>query len=202
MKRLAFLALAAAFAVNQAAAADLKFAVVDMVKAFTEFHKTKDASSKMKTNKDKALSEINERYAVYKNLVSEAQKVLKEAQDPLLSVDTQRKAQAALGEKQKEVRALEQEISEFQQRRQNQLRQEEVQLQRGIYEEIVSVVRELSKAEGLDFVFDKTGVSMSTVPVLLYYKDAVDVTDKVIVELNKNAPADAAAKPAADAKAK
>jgi outer membrane protein len=40
-------------------------------------------------------------------------------------------------------------------------------------------------------VFDKSGVGMSSVPLLLYYKDATDFTDEVIVDLNKNAPADA-----------
>jgi outer membrane protein len=192
MKYLSLLATLLAF--SQATAADLKFAVVDMAKAFTEFHETKDASSKMKSNKDKALSEINERYAVYKNTLSDAQKKAKEAQDPILSPDARNKATAEFGEKQKEVRALEQEMTEFQQRRQSQLRQEEVQLQRGIYEKIVNIVRELSAKEELDFVFDKTGVSMSTVPVLIYYKSATDITDKVIVELNKNAPAAAPAK--------
>ena len=204
MKRLALLTLAAAFGAT-AHAADLKFAVVDMAKAFTEYYKTKDASEKMKSNKDKALSEINERIGVYKSLLSEAQKIGQASQDPILAPDARAKKQAEFVEKQKEVRALEQDMTEFQQRRQNQLRQEEVQLQRGLYEEIVGVVREKSKADGLDFVFDKTGVSMSTVPVLLYYKDAEDITDKVIVELNKNAPAAAAApatKPAGETKEK
>jgi outer membrane protein len=194
MKSLTFVALLALFTAN-AHAVDLKFAVVDMVKAFTEYHKTKDASERMKTNKDKALAEINERIGVYKGLLSEAQKIGQSSQDPILAPDARARKQAEYGEKQKEVRALEQEMTEFQTRRQSQLRQEEVQLQRGLYEEIVAVVREKAKSDGMDFVFDKTGVSMSTVPVLIYYKDAQDITDKVIVELNKNAPA-AGAKPA------
>jgi len=85
---------------------------------------------------------------------------------------------------------LEQEIGEFQNRRQGQLKQEDVQIRKGLYEEILSVVQAKAKTDGYDFVFDKSGVSLSTVPVLVYYKDAVDFTDEVVVELNKTAGAE------------
>ena len=186
--------LASSLLLSSAHAADLKFGVVDMVKAFTEFYKTKDASAKIKGNKDKAMSEMNERYATYKTLTAEALKVGKEAQDPILTQDARAKAQALYQDKVKEVNNLTQENEEFQRRRSMQLRQEEMELQKGIYEEIVAVVKDKSKTSGYDLVFDKSGVSMNTVPVLLSYKDAVDFTDEVIVELNKNAPADSAKK--------
>ena len=170
-----------------AQAADLKFGVVDMAKAFTEFHKTKEASEKFKQNVDKATQEVNERWAVYKNMLGDIQKLQKQSTDPILTADERNKRGAELQEKAKEIRALEQEIGEFQNRRQGQLKQEDVQIRKGLYEEILVVVRDKAKADGYDFVFDKSGVSLSTVPVLLYYKDAVDFTDEVVVELNKNA---------------
>lgn len=175
-------------------AADLKFGVVDMQKAFTEFHKTKDASEKFKVNVDKASQEVNERWSVYKNMLGDIQKLQKKAGDAILTAEERSKAAAELQEKVKEVRALEQEIGEFQNRRQGQLKQEDVQIRKGLYEEILVVVRDKAKADGYDFVFDKSGVSLSTVPVLLYYKDAVDFTDEVVVELNKNASAEAGKK--------
>ena len=176
-------------------AADLKFGVVDMSKAFTEYSKTKEAAAKIKENKEKAQTDLNERYSVYKNLMNDAQKIAKESQDPIVTAAVRAKKSAELQDKQKELRALEQEISEFQQRRTMQLKQEEVQLQRGLYDEIVTIVKDKSKSVGYDFVFDKSGVGMTSVPILLYYKDATDFTDEVIVELNKNA----AAAPKADA---
>ncbi len=188
---LAALFLASALAGH---AADLKFGVVDMQKAFAEFHKTKDASAKFKENVDKATQEVNDRWAVYKNMLADIQKLQKQAQDPILTADERAKRGAELQEKVKEVRALEQEIGEFQNRRQGQLKQEDAQIRKGLYEEILVVVKDKGKADGYDFVFDKSGMSLSTVPVLLYYKDAVDFTDEVVVELNKDAPAGEAAK--------
>lgn len=199
MKKLTLIALLVS-SVFSASAADLKFGVVDMQKAFADFHKTKDASGKFKENVNKAQREVNERWTVYKNLLGEIQKLQKEAQDPIVNNETRGKKGAELQEKAKELRALEQEIGEFQNRRQGQLKQEDLQIRKGLYDEIVAVVKEKAKGDGYDFVFDKSGVSLSTVPVLLFYKDAVDFTDQIVVELNKDAPADAgAAKPEAGA---
>lgn len=175
-----------------ASAADLKFGVVDMSKAFSEFHKTKDAAEKFKGNVDKAQKEMNDRWTVYKNLMGEMQKLKAEASDPIMTPDARAKKAAQFEEKGKELRSLEQSIGEQQNRRTSQLKQEDVQIRRGIYDEILVVVRDKAKTEGYDFVFDRSGMSLSTVPVLIYYKDAVDITDQIIVELNKSAPAGAA----------
>lgn len=168
-----------------AAAADLKFGVVDMSKAFSEFTKTKDAADRFKANVDKAQREMNERWSGYKTLMDGMQKLKKEISDPISSADVRGKKAAEFEEKAKKLRELEQEISEAQNRRTNQLKQEDIEIRRGIYDEILAAVREKAKAEGYDFVFDRSGMSLSTVPVLLYYKDATDLTDLVVAELNK-----------------
>jgi outer membrane protein len=180
-----------------ASAADLKFGVVDMSKAFSDFHKTKDAAEKFKINLDKAQKEMNDRWSVYKNLMTDMQKLKKEASDPIMTQDARAKKGMEFEEKGKELRSLEQEIGEAQNRRNTQLKQEDMSIRKGIYDEILVVVKEKAKAEGYDFIFDKSGMSLSTVPVLIYYKDAVDVTDLIIVELNKSAPAVTTPAPAA-----
>jgi outer membrane protein len=192
MKKLALIAFVLS-SFCAAPAADLKFGVVDMQKAFADFHKTKDASGKFKDNVDKAQREVNERWSVYKNLLGEIQKLQKEAQDPIVNNETRAKKGAELNDKAKELRALEQEISEFQNRRQGQLKQEDLQIRKGLYDEIIAIVKDKAKSENYDFVFDKSGISLTTVPVLLFYKDAVDFTDQIIVEINKGAPADSGA---------
>ncbi len=200
-KHLAIIA-AALCGLATAPAADLKFGVVDMQKAFAEFHKKKDAESKFKDNVDKAQREVNERFAMYKNLLGEVTKLQKEVNDPILNNESRAKKAAELQEKAKELRALEQEIGEFQNRRQGQLKQEDLQIRKGLYDEILAVVKDISKRESYDYVFDKSGVSLTTVPVLLYYKDAVDFTDMVIVELNKDAPAENKKAPEGEGSAK
>lgn len=189
MIRSAFIALILATASLQAA--DLKIGVVDMSKVFQEFHKTKTAADKYKGNYDKAAQEMTERQNTYKNLAAEAQKLQKVASDPIITPEQRAKYGAELNEKVKEIRALEMEMQEFAERRQQQLKQEDMQIRKGLYEEILDVVRARSKEDKFDLVFDKTGVSLSTVPVILHVSPqaATDLTDQLIVELNKSAPA-------------
>ena len=188
MIRSAFIALLLATVTLQAA--DLKIGVIDMSKVFQEFHKTKSAAEKYKGNYEKAAQEMNERQNVYKSLAAEAQKMQKLAQDPIITPEQRAKYGAELGEKVKEIRSMEMEMQEFAERRQQQLKQEDMQIRKGLYEEILVVVRDRSKADGFDIVFDKTGVSLSTVPIILHVRDgaATDLTDQLIVELNKDAP--------------
>lgn len=183
--------LLAAFALTTQAA-DLKLGVVDMQKVFTEYNKTKSASEGFRQNVQEATNDVNERWTVYKNMMEEITKLQKVLQDPIVPNEEKAKHSAELTEKAKALRALEQQIGEFQTRRQTQLKQEDLQIRKGLYDEILVVVRDKSKTDGYDLVFDKSGVSLSTVPVLLHYKDAVDFTDEIIVEINKNTPAPAA----------
>jgi len=46
-------------------------------------------------------------------------------------------------------------------------------------------VNEKVKAGGLDLVFDKSGMSLNGVPLLMYSKENVDFTNDVITVLNK-----------------
>jgi outer membrane protein len=176
-------------------AADLKMAVIDMKKAFEDFHKTQEAAETYKGNYNKAAGEMRERQDAYKKLTSDMQQLDKKARDTILTPDQRQKAIAELNEKMKEARALEAEMQEFAERRIGQLKQEDMKIRQTLYEEISTVVRDHSLRNGYDMVFDKTGVSLSTVPVLIFVKEtaAADITSQVIVELNKNAPAGGAA---------
>jgi len=189
---LSVLALAA---LSGAGAADLKFGVVDMSKAFSEFHKTKEAADKFKSNVDKAQKEMNDRWSGYKTLMDGMQKLKKEISDPISSPEIRSKKAVEFEDKAKQLRELEQEISEAQNRRTSQLKQEDVEIRRGIYDEILAAVREKARAEGFDFVCDRAGMRISKVHVLLYYKYATDITDIVVEEHNKKPAAEPAKKP-------
>ncbi|MFO1438678.1 MAG: OmpH family outer membrane protein [Verrucomicrobiaceae bacterium] len=200
MNRRTLAALALAVSTVFSSAADLKLAVIDMKKAFEDFHKTQEAAETYKGNYNKAAGEMRERQDAYKKLTTDMQQLDKKARDTILTPDQRQKAIAELNEKMKEARALEAEMQEFAERRIGQLKQEDMKIRQTLYEEISTVVRDHALKNGYDMVFDKTGVSLSTVPILIFVKEtaATDITSQVVVELNKNAPAPgaAAAKPA------
>lgn len=191
MIRSAFIAILLATATfTTLHAADLKIGVIDMSKVFQEFHKTKSAAEKYKGNYEKAAQEVQERQEAYKNMGADFQKLQKMAQDPIITPEQRSKYSAELNEKIKEIRSMEMEMQEFAERRQQQLKQEDMNIRKGLYEEILVVVRDRCMKDAFDIVFDKTGVSLSTVPIILHVREgaAADLTDQLIVELNKDAP--------------
>ena len=92
--------------------------------------------------------------------------------------------------------ALDRERREFLQRRNQALNEKLMQRMKGILEEIRKLVEEEAKLGNYDYVFDKSGMSTSQVPFLLYTKDATDITANLLKLLNKDAPE----RPAEDAK--
>jgi outer membrane protein len=196
MKSPCLIALVLALA-SAASAADLKIGVVDVSKAFSEYYKTKEANAQLQENAAKAKEELNDRLTAFKKLNDDAESLGKESQDPVLSEQARAKKRAELQNKVNELRSLDKDIQEFRQRRSDQLQQENMQQRKGLYDEILKVIVDKSKADGYDLVFDKSGVSASLMPFLLHAKEGVttDFTPELIVELNKNAPAGAAAAP-------
>ncbi|MGB1261037.1 MAG: OmpH family outer membrane protein, partial [Akkermansiaceae bacterium] len=56
----------------------------------------------------------------------------------------------------------------------------------GILEEIRKHIIEYAKTENYDYVFDKSGLTANQVPLLLYCKDVVDITPKLLDIINKD----------------
>lgn len=198
MKFFTLLTLLLTFSVS-ANAADLKIGVVDLSKIFAEYYKTKTANALLQENQAKAKEEMAERFSTMKKLNDELEKIRKEASDPVLNEEIRSKKRSQFESKAQEMRALDQQIGEFKQRREQQLQQEGMQQRKGLYDDIVKAVTEKSKAESFDLVFDKSGLSAFGLPFLLHAKEGAtqDFTEAVTTLLNKDAPAASAAAPTA-----
>jgi hypothetical protein len=99
-----------------------------------------------------------------------------------------------------EAKSLEREMAEFRQRREQQLQEQVTRVRKGILDEIKVLVEKKAKDANYDLVFDKSGMGVNGVPFLLFSKDAVDFSQEIVTELNKDAPKETA-KPAAAAPA-
>jgi len=69
-----------------------------------------------------------------------------------------------------------------------------MRMREGIVKEITEVVVEKVKTKSLDFVLDKSGMSINGVPVVLYAPETVDFTSEIIDTLNKPGRATASTK--------
>ena len=90
---------------------------------------------------------------------------------------------------------LEREVEQLNFSRESAIREEASKSRAVIVEDIMKLVNDRVKADGIDLVIDKSGRSAAGVLALLASKPEMEFTDDLIVALNKSKPA-AAAPPA------
>jgi outer membrane protein len=191
IRRLLTLALAASFA-TVAAAQDgkLSIATVEMQELFKQYYRTNDAQKQINVERARIQKENNERLARIRELQGTHDKLRKQLEDPALNDSKKQTLFKEWQMQEQEGIALDRERREYLQRRNQALNEKMVQRMKGILEEIRKLVEEKAKLGNYDYVFDKSGLSTSQVPVLLYTKDATDITASLLKDLNKDAPAD------------
>ncbi len=186
MKKLTLIALFAACALPAAAFSQgMKVGTIDMNRAFKEYNKTKDAESRINDAKNSAKKEYDDRADAYKKALDEINKLNQQLEAPALSADAKTQKAKDRDEKIASIKNMEREINEFRQTREKQLQEQAVRMRDGIVKEITDVVMTKVRADNMDLVFDKSGVSLNGVPTVMFAKDSFDFTTDVITQLNK-----------------
>jgi outer membrane protein len=197
MKKLLSLCVASALLLPAAVfAQSLKIGTVDMQRAFKEYNKTKDAEAKINDAKNAAKKEYDDRADSYKKALDKVNNLNKQLESTALSADAKSKATKERDDEIANIKNMEREINEFRQTRERQLQEQALRMREGIVKEITDVVMEKVKATHLDLVFDKSGMSLNGVPVLMFAPENWDFTAEVLTALNKNIKAAPAASPA------
>ena len=167
------------------AQATFKIGTVDMQRAFKEYNKTKEAEKKINDAKDAAKKEYDDRAEAYKKALDEINNLNKQLESTALNADKKTGMAKERDDKIANIKSMEREISDFRQTRERQLQEQLMRMREGLVKEITDVVMEKVKAKSLDFVLDKSGISVNGVPVVLYAPDNVDFTNEIVETLNK-----------------
>jgi outer membrane protein len=163
----------------------LKIGTIDMNRAFKEYNKTKDAEAKINDAKNAAKKEYDERADSYKKALDEINNLNKQLDSSALSADAKTKLAKDRDDKIANIKNMEREINEFRQTRERQLQEQALRMREGIVKEITEVVMDKVKTNSLDLVFDKSGMSLNGVPLVMYARDNFDFTNDVVTVLNK-----------------
>jgi outer membrane protein len=163
----------------------LKIGTIDMNRAFKEYNKTKDAEAKINDAKNAAKKEYDERADSYKKALDEINNLNKQLDSSALSADAKTKLAKDRDDKIANIKNMEREINEFRQTRERQLQEQALRMREGIVKEITDVVMDKVKTNSLDLVFDKSGMSLNGVPLVMYARENYDFTNDVVTVLNK-----------------
>jgi outer membrane protein len=168
--------------------APIRIATVDMQELFKDYHRTNDAQKQINIERARIQKENNDRLTRIRELENSLGNLRKQIDDPAISDSRKQTLFKDWQMQQQEGIALDRERREFLQRKNQALNETMVQRMKGILNEIRKLVEEQAKGENYDYVFDKSGLSTSQVPFLLYTKDATDITAALLKDLNKDAP--------------
>jgi outer membrane protein len=163
----------------------MKIGTVDMQRAFKDYNKTKEAEAKINDAKNSAKKEYDDRAEAYKKALDEINNLNKQLESSALSADKKTQIAKDRDDKIANIKNMEREISDFRQTRERQLQEQLMRVREVIVKEITDVVMEKVKSNNLDLVFDKSGMSINGVPVLMYSHDNIDFTNDIITVLNK-----------------
>jgi outer membrane protein len=162
-----------------------RIGTVDMQRAFKEYKKTQDAEAKINDAKNAAKKEYDDRAEAYKKALDEINNLNKQLDAPALSAEAKSQKAKERDDKIANIKNMEREINDFRQTRERQLQEQAMRMREGIVKEITDVVMDKVKANNLDLVFDKSGMSLNGVPVVMYSHDNVDFTSDILAVLNK-----------------
>jgi len=168
--------------------AQIKVGVIDMNAVFTQYYRTKDAEAKLNEARAAAKKELDDRLETLKKSMDEINKINADLEKPELSKEAKDKSTKTRDEKVNEARNLDREITEFRGTRERQLQEQFVRMRKDIIDDIMKIVNDKVKTAGFDVVFDKSGMSMGQIPVLVYSRNDLDFSKEIVDTLNKNAP--------------
>jgi outer membrane protein len=177
--------LTLAFPISAFAQGSLKIGTVDVKRAFEEYNKKKEADQKLNDAKNAAQKEFTDRADAYKKALDEINNLNKQLESPALSAEKKAQATKERDDKIANVKNMDRELNDFRQTRERQLQEQMIRMRESIVKEITDVVMEKVKAKNLDLVFDKSGMSINGVTVVMYAPDNDDFTSEVIAALNK-----------------
>lgn len=84
-----------------------------------------------------------------------------------------------------EIREMEQSLRELAATRQKELTSQELRMRKRVVADIGEIVETVVARKKLDLVIDATGTSAGGYPPVIYYDDALDITDAVIGKMPK-----------------
>lgn len=174
----------------------LKVATVDMLALYGEYHKTKSTQTKFDEEQARVVQDRDARVKSLKDLEAEIGALKAQEGDPSVADAKKQEIFSNRQTKQQEFEVLRKELEEFLQRKMRALQEQSQLRAKVILEEIRTMVRKHAEDQGYDYVLDKTGTSTSQVPILLYTKDATDITEVLLKTINEGAPAPAVEKKA------
>ncbi|NNC87748.1 MAG: OmpH family outer membrane protein [Akkermansiaceae bacterium] len=181
--RIPALALVVSTALAAPSLAGPKIATVDVNKLFSSYEVTKEAQAKLDQQREALRNDP--RLKVINETIEELKKLRSEIRDEDLPEASRENYFRTFQMKSHELRSLQRDTLQHLEDQKRELNLQMVARTKEILAEISGVVASVGKSAGYDLVLESGGSTSSQVPCLLYIRDATDITDLVLAELQE-----------------
>ncbi len=176
----------------------VKLVVVDMARVFDNHYKKEEADAKFRDAEQKAMEQIEELTKQGNTLVEEYKGLIEQSKNAVLTEKARADAEASAQKKLQEIQQKQNDVQNFRTNARNSLQQRIKTHRDLLLEEISKVVVDLARKKSATLVVDKSGPTLFGISSVLYADAGYEITEEVLVEVNKDRPPAApAATPAA-----
>lgn len=162
----------------------LKVVTLDVDQVYSKYYKTEAQKTKLDEQAKRAREAEDNMKKELEAMVTQAKELQEQTKNTILSEEARKKAQADFESKVGEIRSKDAERQEFLQRTQMGLQKQMATFQQQALEDISKVASDIGQKKGATLVLNK-----GSVPVVIYAAPEFDITEEVITEINKDAPA-------------
>jgi len=169
------------------AAAGNRIATVDLEKVFNSYYKTKIIDQDF-TDQGKVYRNYIQRQAEQlRTMENKFRQKLLQSQNIALSPAERTKRANEVKQLESDLKRRRAELEQYAAERARILQESAAAERKKVLEEIRAEIRRRAAIEGYALVLDSSGKSMNDTSIVLYSIDALDITGKVITELNRGA---------------
>jgi outer membrane protein len=192
-KSLLVLAAFGVFALTGQAQTATKILVVDMAKLLDSHYKTQEQNEKLRGDGQKAQEELDRLNKEGNALVEQYKELVDQSNNPAATAEAKNKVQTEAQRKMEEIQRKTNEVRTFEANTQRALQGRIRTFRDLMFEEIGKIATDVAKRRGASLLVDKSGPSLLGIPAVIYFDPALDITDEVMKEINKDRPASASA---------
>lgn len=190
MKRYLPVVLSALFLFQGSAMAQkLKIATVSMERLFNEYSMTGEVQREINIERARIQKENNEKLSDIRAIDKKLQEIREQLDNEEREIGEKQRAELMkeMGELSQDGIHKERERTEYLERRNSSLNEKMKKKMRGILETIRRTVKDRAKSGNYDYIFDASGNSNQGIPFVLHAREATDLTDSLLEELNEGA---------------
>jgi len=167
--------------------------VVDMAKLLDNHYKTQEQNEKLRSDGQKAQEELDRLNKEGNALVEQYKELVDQSNNPTATAEAKNKVQGQAQLKMEEIQRKQNEVRTFEANTQRALQGRIRTFRDLMFEEIGKIATDVAKRRGAALLIDKSGPSLLGIPSVIHFDPALDITDEVMKEINKDRPASAAA---------